>query len=206
MKILFNLRIVFIVFCFLTLLGNIWPGDASSDTSGFNTGYKAYLKKNFKKAIFYWRPLANKGNSNAQYHLGIMFFNGQGVNLDFAKAAKWFQLSAAQGDVGAQYMIGEMTLKGIGTLKDYKKAGVWFQKSAKQGYPDAQLRLGEWYADETEGNIDLIQAYVWLSLAEANGLQASKQTIQKIKKKLSNDEIEIANRSAKYWWLQFQKN
>lgn len=73
-------------------------------------GYKVYLKQNFKTAMLYWRSLAEHGNPNAQYFLGVMFLNGQGVIENWTETVKWFHLSAYQGDVGAQYLFGEINL------------------------------------------------------------------------------------------------
>eukprot|EP00729_Bicosta_minor_P020795 gene20795-biopygen13417 len=47
---------------------------------------------------FYWfRKAAEAGNAAAQFNLGHMYRNGQGVEQDFSKALKWLQLAAAQG-------------------------------------------------------------------------------------------------------------
>jgi TPR repeat protein len=47
------------------------------------------------------RPLAEQGDANAQYNLGVFYDNGLGVPQDKARAYMWFNLSAAQGREGA---------------------------------------------------------------------------------------------------------
>ena len=47
-------------------------------------------------------PLAEKGNTEAQYYLGMMYSKGFGVAQDYAKAIRWLQLSADQGNTGAK--------------------------------------------------------------------------------------------------------
>ena len=41
---------------------------------------------------------AEQGNAAAQYNLGVMYDNGEGVPQDYAEAAKWYRLAAEQGE------------------------------------------------------------------------------------------------------------
>ncbi len=43
-----------------------------------------------------WRPLAKQGNANAQYNLGVMYGNGQGVRQDYVQALMWYNLAASR--------------------------------------------------------------------------------------------------------------
>src|ERR1700729_2240405 len=65
-------------------------------------------KGDYTTAVRLWRPLADQGDTDAQYNLGIMYFTGQGTAQDPAEAAKWFRKAAEQGDVNAQYNLGAM--------------------------------------------------------------------------------------------------
>ena len=47
-------------------------------------------------------PLAEKGNAEAQFYLGMMYSKGYGVTQDLAKAIKWLQLCADKGNTAAQ--------------------------------------------------------------------------------------------------------
>lgn len=156
-------------------------------------------------ALAQWKPLAEAGNTNAQYFLGIMYLNGQGTIKNWTEAAHWFQASAEQGDVGAQYLFGEMNLKGMGLVQDYRKAGIWFQKAAQQGYPDAQFRLGECYADGKGCENNLILAYVWLKLAGANGIQAGDEKRKQVETQLNDLEINYANQLVYQWWVRLEQ-
>lgn len=42
--------------------------------------------------------LANKGDAEAQYHVGMMYNNGIGTQQDLRQAFEWFQKSAASND------------------------------------------------------------------------------------------------------------
>ena len=66
----------------------------------------AYERGDFVTAFRLVRPLAQRGDPVAQYHLGLMYLNGEGTRQNPAEAAKWFRLAAEQGDPRAQLSIG----------------------------------------------------------------------------------------------------
>lgn len=80
---------------------------------------------------------AEDGDVNAQYNLGIMFYNGEGVEKDYANAMHWFVMAANQGDAEAQFNLGIMIGRGEGVTKDPKVSRQWFEKAAEQGHPEA---------------------------------------------------------------------
>ncbi len=48
------------------------------------------------------RPLAEQGQANAQFSIGLMYAIGKGVLQDFVEAHKWFNLAAARGNKQAE--------------------------------------------------------------------------------------------------------
>lgn len=89
---------------------------------------------------------ANNGDAEAQFKMGMYYFEGGGgVSTDYYKAADWFQKSAAQGYNPAQLALGEAYGKGRGVRQDHEESLLWIQKSAAQGYAPAQLALGSIY-------------------------------------------------------------
>jgi TPR repeat protein len=61
----------------------------------------AIKRRDYANALQLIRPLAEKGDANAQYNLGVFYDNGLGVPQDKVRAYMWFNLSAAQGREGA---------------------------------------------------------------------------------------------------------
>ena len=59
--------------------------------------YAAYNSGDYKSAARLFRPLADQGNASAQYNLGLMYNNGQGVPQDYVMAHMWLNLAAARG-------------------------------------------------------------------------------------------------------------
>jgi TPR repeat protein len=45
-----------------------------------------------------WQPLADQGDADAQFNLGVMYDRGDGIPQDYAEAAKWHRLAAEQGN------------------------------------------------------------------------------------------------------------
>ncbi len=57
---------------------------------------KAYDTGDHKKAIRLYKPLAEQGDAEAQYALGYMYRNGEGVSKDYVKAYMWITLAIAR--------------------------------------------------------------------------------------------------------------
>ena len=81
---------------------------------------------------------ADQGCMEAQYSLGMAYYNGDGMTKNYSKAAEWFWKAAVQGCVEAQYCLGKMFYNGDGMAKDDRTAVKWFWKAADQGSMEAQ--------------------------------------------------------------------
>lgn len=109
---------------------------------------------------------------------------------DYDKAFITMQAMAETSDHGyAQYYTGMMYLKGQGVVQDYKKAGEWFRKAAEKNIPQAQYKLGDLYYKGRGVPRDYEFAYVWFSVGAAHEHALSKKAIDKVKKKLSAEEL-----------------
>ena len=74
----------------------------------FNAGFKAYQSGDYQTAFKEWQPLAEQGHADAQFNLGVMHENGEGVLQYYKLAVQWFRKAAEQGHAGAQQMLSEM--------------------------------------------------------------------------------------------------
>lgn len=83
--------------------------------------------------------LAEAGDSNAQFNLGAMFYEGRGVAQDFGKAAKWFGLSAEQDYHESLNMLGVMYYNGQGVKQDFAKASECFYRAEWASFNDEPL-------------------------------------------------------------------
>ncbi len=118
--------------------------------------------------------LAEKGNTEALYHLGMMRHLGLGGAKDQLAAFGYFQKAADAGDPLAAYMLGSyyLGLGGIVGEPDKPVALKWKLVAAEAGYALAQHDVARLYfeADDTD------QALEWLTRAgqqgEVNALRA----------------------------------
>ncbi len=107
--------------------------------AGFDVGVAAYDRGDYATALREWRPLAEQGDANAQYNLGLMYRKGQGVSQDDAEAVGWWRKAAEQGNANAQYNLGLMYRKGQGVPQDEAQAYMWF-KLASSTFPPGEDR------------------------------------------------------------------
>lgn len=96
-------------------------------------GYQSYLKGDYQAAFEEWQPLAELGDAEAQYNLGVMFDEGASVEQDLAQAARWYRKAAEQGFVDAQTNLGMMYYRGEGVPADLNEASRWLQRAADMG-------------------------------------------------------------------------
>ena len=107
---------------------------APLSSQDFNKGVDAYYSGDYATALKEWEPLAEQGLAQAQYNIGLMYHNGQGVPQDYKEAAKWYRRAAEQGDAKAQSNLGMMYANGQGVLQDNVLAHMWFNLSAVNGH------------------------------------------------------------------------
>jgi TPR repeat protein len=108
-------------------------------------GLLAFNRGDFATTLRIFRPLAERGQVLAEYTIGLMYANGQGVPQDYTEAMKWHLKAAAQGEAKAQFSVGVMYFKGLGTPRNLAEAFKWYRRAADQGDPAAQYNLGAMY-------------------------------------------------------------
>jgi len=100
-------------------------------------GYQSYLKGDYQAAYEEWLPLAELGDVEAQYNLGVMYDEGAGIIQDLVTAASWYHKAAEQGFMDAQTNLGMMYYYGQGMPRDHLEAARWFKRAASQGDQEA---------------------------------------------------------------------
>ena len=100
-------------------------GSATSAMADFEAGVKAYDEGDYETALREFKALAEQGDTVAQFNLGLMYSNAQGVVQDYKEAVKWYRKAADQGDADAQGNLGYMYDHGLGVLHDKVLAHMW---------------------------------------------------------------------------------
>jgi uncharacterized protein len=99
----------------------------------YQAGMDAYGRGDYASALRELRPLAEQGDSGAQFYLGLLYENGDGVPRDFVKARQWYEKAAAQGEAKAQFYLGMQSAYGEGGPMDLVQAHMWYSLAAGSG-------------------------------------------------------------------------
>jgi hypothetical protein len=91
--------------------------------------------------------------AEAQFNLGIMYMNGQGVAQDDTEAVRWFRKAADQSDGLAELNLGVMYMHGQGVAQDKFFAYMRLSLAAAQGFVYARNARDELAADMTPDQI-----------------------------------------------------
>ena len=97
--------------------------------------------QNTPKYILNMKEIAEKGNSDVQYNLGLIYSNGEDVEKDLEEAIYWFKESASLSNVLAEYKLGYIYDNGLGVEKDSIKAYKYYLSAGQKGNADAQYNL-----------------------------------------------------------------
>ena len=119
---------------------------STAAVAGLKEGYEALSRKDYVTAANEYRPLAERGDPEAQYRIGRMYEFGNGYPQDKAQGIAWIRKAAAQGHADAEQELGVIYATGDGVKQDNVQAVAWFRKAAEQGEATAQYNLGLLYA------------------------------------------------------------
>jgi len=87
------------------------------------------------------RPLAEAGNPEAQYHLGMMLILGQGLARDYEEGRFWLQQASRAGFVPAQVNLAGLYERGLGVAPDPVEAVAWYEIAVSNGDAAAAIVL-----------------------------------------------------------------
>jgi TPR repeat protein len=146
-------------------------GTALADTKA---GYDAWMKGDYAAAVAQWRPLADRGDADAQFDLGQAYKLGRGVPQDLKTAQSWFEKAAQQGHLQAQTMLGLILFQN----GDRARAMPWIRKGADAGDPRAQYVLGTALFNGDLVSKDWVRAYAYMTRAAAQGLPPAATNLQ----------------------------
>jgi hypothetical protein len=110
------------------------------------------------------RKLADQGDADAQWQMGVRFHNGEGVPHDDVQAMQWFQRAAEQGHVTAQATLGAYYWAGRGVPQDLSQAYFWSALALAQGDKNSKSRLEGLASQMTRAQISAArqQAEIWI--------------------------------------------
>jgi uncharacterized protein len=105
---------------------------------------------------------------------------------------------AEAGDANAQYKIGVIHGARLGR-NDPVEALKWLTRAADQGHTGAQKRVGLMYARAVGVPQDYVEAYKWLTLAEASRPRVLRFQTNRLSKKMRSGQIATAELLVRAW-------
>ena len=113
----------------------------------------------FKKGVNWLKKAAAHGYGNAEYILGLVYFNGIGVKKDKKQGFELLVRAAAHGVVNAYYSVAMIyEMKMLSNEANTEKSMYWLEKAARYGSKDAIFILAMKYADGIDVSKDEIKA------------------------------------------------
>lgn len=122
----------------------------------------------------------NKGNTEAAYRIGQIFYNGENMKKDYQKAFLYYCKAADYGHSKAQCAVGSMYYLGEGVSLNYEKAAYWYEKAAQNNSSMACLILGRMYKNGTGVKEDSTKARYYLSKARELGNKDAEKELKNL--------------------------
>jgi len=143
--------------------------DSYLDMPEYKNGVLAYNAKDYSKANDWFHKAAEKGNSQAMYIIGLLYFNGEGVDQNYTVAYNWSKKAADKGVAGAMNSIGVCYVNGYGVPVNITEAINWYKKAAKKGEEIALGNLGYLYKNGTGVPKNISESIFWFTKACKKG-------------------------------------
>jgi hypothetical protein len=143
-------------------------------------GIEAWQKADYAAAVAIWRPLAEKGDSDAAFNLGQAYRLGRGVQTNLGAAQTWFERAARNGHLDAQTTLGLLLFQNGNQTGGLR----WLRQAAEQGEARAMLIYGTALFNGDGITQDPVLGYAFVSRAAAQGLAPAKGTLEELDKLL----------------------
>ena len=127
------------------------------------------------------KKAAENGNAEAQFELGRIYGNGDGVPQDYQTAIEWLEKAAEQNHAKAQESLGSIYANGVGVKQDFPTARNWFMKAARNGLGSAQYLMATMFRFGLfESEVEMDQAIDWYQRAAKQNVAAAQLALGKL--------------------------
>lgn len=165
----------------------------------YDSGFEAFQANQQKTALEIWSPLADQGNADAQFSMGVLYYSGGKIKQNLELAVEWFHKAADQGHAGAQFNLGNEYKRGGGLDQNDSKAVYWWRKAAQKGLLQAQHNLGMAYYFGSGITQDRNKAMFWFKMAADSryepALNLVKQLQEEAKQTTDTNPSSVASSS-----------
>ena len=151
-------------------------------------GIEAWQKADYATAVTIWRPLAERGDADAEFNLGQAYRLGRGVPINLATAKSWFTKAAQAGHLDAQTTLGLLLFQNGDQVDGLK----WLRSAADQDEPRALLVYGTALYNGDGVTQDRLLGYALISRAASQGLSPAKETLGQLDEIMSDGDRQKA--------------
>ena len=163
----------------------------------FQTAVKNVESKNFLDAVRIFDKLAQGGLPEAQFNLSLLYSSGLGTPKNYKTALYWSWKAHLNDHPTAINQINEIFDLITEALRDTVANQIIDEllAVAKAGEQASALKLGKTYTD-LRVVPDYQSAYVWLSIAQAYGLESASGLLSQVADELTLEEILVQQEKA----------
>lgn len=133
-----------------------------------------YERGNLSGAYDQYRNAAEAGSPRAQYILGRMYAEGDGIARNSAEAIRWIREAAGSDYPAADFEMGLRYLTGDGLPQDHLQAVEHFKKAAGNEHEISMYHLGFAYTLGLGVAPDSQEALRWFRMASAYGINVDQ--------------------------------
>ena len=179
-----------------TLSAESHLNDLNVDQS-FRTAVKLVEDQQYIDAINIFMVLAEKDIPEAQYNLSLLLFNGLGAPKNFKGALKWAWKAYLNEHEFAQSQVNDIIDMIPADVRDSVANELIQELSeiAKNRDQLAALKVGITYI-ELLSEPDYLSAYVWLSIAQAYGIEKASLILMDVTDQMTIEEVLAQQESA----------
>jgi TPR repeat protein len=187
------------------LLSEIYVTDVNVDES-FAAAVKLVEQKQYVDAVSVFKILADQGVPEAQYNLSLLFLNGLGTPKNFRQALIWSWKAHLNKHETALTQVNNILDMITPDLQNAVAEDLIleFTDISKTGNSEAALKLGITYT-ELLVEPDYPTAYVWLSIAQAYGVEEASELLMKVTDALTVEEVIIKQDEASTLFHEINK-
>jgi len=170
--------------------------DINVDQS-FMTAVKLVEKKQYIDAVNIFNLLAQQEIPEAQFNLSLLLFNGLGVPKNYKQALVWSWKAYLNNHASAINQVNDI-LEIVTPELQSAVADELIQELteiAKNGDATAALKLGITFT-ELMVEPDYASAYVWLSIAQAFGIEEASPIMVNVTEQLAIEEVILKQNEA----------
>ncbi len=167
------------------------PVAGSADWDEVQSAYEAGDAVRLVAAL---TPLAENGDAEAQFNLGILHDTGQGVPQSYPEAVRWYLMASDQGHATAQYNLGLLYFEGKGVARDRAMALDLYRRAARNGDADAFSSIGYMYLYGIGVDENRLEGLAYFLLAAERGSGDGARNRDRVLRDFDTNDFAFARR------------